>query len=342
MKNKSRIIVVDDELGPRESLRMILKDHYDVVTAADARQAFQSISDHEFDLAILDIRMPDINGIDLLKMFKEKAPCTEVIMITAYASVDTATEALRRGAFDYLIKPFDLSSVLDVVKKAINRRQDYLSVKEKISDLQLANKSLEDEIEATYRNIQGHYEETISSLVAAVDAKDSYTKGHQERVARLVSAIGHELGLEQKDMVSLNHAATLHDIGKIGVPEGILRKKGYFTADEYETVKKHAQIGAEILSPVKYLKDVIPLVMHHHEWYDGSGYPAGLAGENIPLGAKIIAIADAVDAMISERPYASSRSLSEVKEELGKVAGVQFDPYLVRIVLDNNFFNLYQ
>ncbi len=340
--NKSKILVVDDELGPRESLRMILKDEYEVITAANGSQALEHLEDSEFALIILDIRMPGISGIELLKKVKEKAPSTEVVMITAYASVDTATKALRLGALDYLIKPFDQAAVLDVVQKGISRRNESRSIKKRLSDLQLANKSLEAQVEESYNNIQKHFEETINSLVAAVDAKDSYTKGHQERVAELVYMIGEIMGMDEEDLVVLQKAATLHDIGKIGVDESVLRKPGNLCREEYDMVKKHPVIGAEILSPVKFLGEVIPLVLHHHEYYDGSGYPLGLKGEEIPLGARIIAVADAVDAMLRERPYAPRKTVFETCEELRRVSGTQLDPKMVEAVLDRNLVQIYE
>lgn len=342
MPEKPRVLVVDDELGPRESLRMILKDDYQVAVAENGNQAIDCLNQSEFDLIILDIRMPDINGIDLLKKVKEIAPATEAIMITAYASVETATEALRYGAIDYLIKPFELSSVRKVVGKGIAKRNESRSIKKKISDLQLANKSLEDQIESTYNRIQKHYQETIDSLVAAVDAKDSYTKGHQERVAGLVRIIGKNLNISEDDLVAIHQAALLHDIGKIGVSENILVKDGGLSDAEYDMVKKHSIIGAEILSPVKLLKEVIPLVLHHHERYDGSGYPDGLSGDEIPLGARIIAVADAIDAMSWDRPYAEAKSTAAVKEELVRVSGLQLDPEIVDVVVKKNILITYE
>ncbi len=341
MNGKPRILVVDDELGPRESLRMILEDDYDIVTAANRNEALNNLNGSSFDLAILDIRMPDINGIDLLEIVKQKAPSTEVVMITAYASVDTATKALRLGAFDYLIKPFELSSVRDIVNRGISKRKETMMIEKTIDELQCANKNLESEIENTYSSIQNHYEETIGSLVAAVDAKDSYTKGHQERVARLVAEIVGYMRLPDDDRELMYRAATLHDIGKIGVAENILRKKCELSVEEYESVKKHSQIGADILSPAKFLQDLIPMVRHHHERIDGTGYPAGLRGEQIPLGARIIAVADAVDAMLWERPYAKAKSVDEVRAELLRVAGTQLDPNLVGIVVGSELFDTY-
>lgn len=334
MLERPKILVVDDELGPRESLRMILRDDYEAMTAANGKEAIALLGTTEYDLVILDIRMPDINGTDLLKIVKEKAPSTEVIMITAYASVETATKALREGALDYLIKPFELSTVRDIVAKGIARKNEMSQVTKRISELQLANKTLESEIAVTYNSINSHYNETISSLVAAVDAKDSYTKGHQERVARIVLMIAEQMKLSEQSLLTIQKAAMLHDIGKIGVAEYILRKDGDLNNSEYDMIKKHPVIGAEILSPVQLLKDVIPMVLHHHERYDGSGYPGGIAGNNIPLGARVIAVADAIDAMLWERPYSSAKPADIVKNELIRVSGTQLDPDIVDSVLE--------
>ncbi len=336
MSSKPRILIVDDELGPRESLRMILSDQYELATAACGKEAIDFLDHNEYDLAILDIRMPDINGTELLKIIKEKAMATEVIMITAYASVDTATAALRSGAIDYLIKPFEIDVVRETVKKGIKRRDQARSINMMIDDLKTINKNLENEIESTYNSINTHYKETIESLVAAIDAKDSYTKGHQERVARLAVMIAEQLDLPDSEVTTIHQAATLHDIGKIGVAEFILRKDGTLSNAEFEAVKKHSAIGAEILSPVKFLKEVTPLVLYHHEHYDGSGYPESLKGEEIPFGARIIAVADAIDAMLWDRPYAKAKNIDEVKNELRRVSGIQFDPRVVEAVLNND------
>lgn len=335
MSEKPLILIVDDELGPRESLRMILRDDYNVETAGCGKEATLLIDKNEFDLIILDIRMPEMNGIDLLKVIRERTPATEVIMVTAYASVDTATEALRLGAVDYLNKPFEVSHVRNVVKKGLNKRYQSREVGRKMDELQLAKLNLEEEIKYTKSSIQGHYRETIDSLVAAVDAKDSYTKGHQERVAELAKKIGECMDLAAGELEAICQAATLHDIGKIGVAENILRKESKLDDKEYEIVKKHSAIGADILSPATFLKDIIPFVLYHHERYDGNGYPERIGGKNIPLGARIIAVADAIDAMLWERPYAASKSVSEVEEELQNVTGKQLDPDIVRAVIDS-------
>ncbi len=341
MTNNPQILIVDDELGPREALRMILRDNYQVAVAASGKEALDCFEKKEYDLIILDIRMPDFNGVDLLAKMKQKAPDTEVVMITAYASVETATKALRYGALDYLIKPFDRAAVQDVVEKGLMRRHNNRDIKSKLKELQLANKTLEEEVEFAYKNIQNHYSETVSSLVAAVDAKDAYTKGHQERIAKLAQLIGQKVGCSAEEVELIKQAAILHDLGKIGVPEAILMKRDKLSEAEFKIIKKHPVIGAEILSPVKFLKEVVPLVLYHHERFDGTGYPEGLKGLQIPLSARVICIADAVDAMLSNRPYSQAKTADEVKKELRKCSESHFDPRLVDAILKNNLIDIY-
>ena len=340
MDEQPKILVVDDEMGPREALRMILRDEYKVTVAGGGEQALKYVSQEDFDLVILDIRMPGMNGIDLLEKIKEDAPDTEVAMITAYASVETATKALRQDALDYLVKPFDSSSVKEIVRKGVKRRTETRATKLKLDELKILNDSLREEIEKAYKNIQLQYTETINSLVAAIDAKDSYTKGHQERVARLALALGRALNLPEKELALLRQAAILHDIGKIGLSEHILNKKAPLTLEELNSTKQHPLIGAKIISPVRSLHEVLPIILHHHENYDGTGYPYGIKGQNIPNCARISAVADAIDAMLSERPYAPAKSLAQVKEELCRYRGSQFDPEIVDVVLRVGLGNL--
>ncbi len=338
---KRKVLVVDDELGPREALRMILGEDYDVSVASGGLEARDNFLNKEYDLMIMDIKMPDINGIDLLTEVKTKSPETEVIMITAYASVDTATDALRMGALDYIIKPFDTSSVLEAVQKGLSRRDDSLSIKTRLQELQIANKVLEERIDDAFKNIQSHFQETVDSLVEAVDAKDSYTKGHLKRMSKFALLLGKEANLSQEELGLIQHAAVLHDIGKIGVPEAILLKKDTLSREEFEIIKKHPVIGARIISPVQSFKEVVPLVLYHHERFDGTGYPDGLKGNRIPLGARIIGIADAIDAMLTERPYARAKTVDEVRKELQQFAGIQFDPQLVKIIISKDLLALY-
>lgn len=328
-----KIMVVDDELGPREALKMILRDNYEIYTAGSGREALQALQSSEFDLVILDIRMPDINGIDLLVKVKKTVPETEVVMITAYASVETATNALRQGALDYLIKPFDVRAVREVVAKGLARRTEKDAQRKKFSELQVVNASLQKKIEHAYLTIEKYYLGTVRSLVAAVDAKDAYTKGHQERVALLAEILGQALSLPAEEIKTLQQAAILHDIGKIGVPEQILRKPGKLTAAESQILKQHPVVGAEIVAPVQFLQAARPVILYHHERYDGTGYPEGLQGEQIPRNARIIAVVDAIDAMLSNRPYARAGTLERVREELRLYAGIQFDPQIAALAL---------
>jgi len=334
VNKESRVLVVDDELGPRESLRMILMDEFDVVTAESAAQALEKIASHDFDVAILDIRMPDMNGIELLEKLKHDSPETEVVMITAYASVDTAASAMRYGAMDYIVKPFESVEIREAVKKGLLRRRDARFIREKVNELQLANEALEQEVSKAYQNIQRHYQETISSLIAAIDAKDSYTKGHQERAAEKAMILGKKMKLLDQELELLRQATLLHDIGKIGIPENVLMKPGPLSEEEKCLIKQHPVIGATIISPVESLHEAVSLVLHHHERVDGKGYPSGLKGSEIPMVARVISVVDAIDAMSTHRPYASAKDNYKVRKELMAGSGTQFDSQVVEAALE--------
>jgi len=338
MDEKNRILVVDDELGPREAIRMILKDRYEVRTAGDGTSALSLIAREKFDVVILDIKMPDRDGIEVLRIAKEIDRDLEVVMITAYATVNTAREAIRHGALDYLIKPFDKMDVEKVVEKGIARRLDRQLSREKMKELQLATDHLSRQIDKAKLDIQHHYDGTVKALIAAIDAVDHYTRGHSERVSNFAVQLAEVVGFPRHQIVLLQQAAIVHDIGKIGVEGRILRKQGTLTSEELNEVRKHPQIGVEIVGPVPFMAEMLPVILHHHERYDGKGFPNAQRGEEIVLGARIVCIADAVDAMLSDRPYRKAFTLREVKTELEKESGAQFDPNITSVLISSEFF----
>jgi response regulator RpfG family c-di-GMP phosphodiesterase len=338
MNEKGRILVVDDELGPREALRMILKDRYEVKIAGDGTSALSLIAREKFDVVILDIKMPDRDGIEVLRIAKEIDRDLEVVMITAYATVNTAREAIRHGALDYLIKPFDKTDVEKVVERGIAKKQDRQLNRERMKELQRATSHLSEQVEMAKMDIQHHYDGTVKALIAAIDAVDHYTRGHSERVSNFAVKLAEVVGFPRHQIVLLQQAAIVHDIGKIGVESRILRKQGALTPEELDEIKRHPQIGVEIVGPVPFMAEVLPVILHHHERYDGKGFPKGLQGEEIVLGARIVSIADAVDAMLSDRPYRKALTLQEVKGELEKESGTQFDPQVASALISSEFF----
>lgn len=333
MDGKESILVIDDEMAPRESIRMVLKDKYAVSTAAGALEGLNIISEKPVDLVVMDIKMPKMDGITALQEIKKKHPDTEVVLLTAYASLDTARDAIRFGAFDYLLKPFDKNDILMVVEKGLARRRSSAGLKMERDILLDRTSYLETQINEARSNIMLCYEGTVSALILTIDAKDHYTYNHSKRVAELSSSIANVLGLPTKTNKEIEHAASIHDIGKIGIDETILKKKGHLTSEEYEEVKKHPAIGVRIVQSVPFLEDAIPVILYHHERYDGKGYPEGIAGEKIPLSARIVIVADAVDAMMSARPYRNALMIDRVLSELRDNAGTQFDPEIVDILL---------
>ncbi|MBI4697678.1 MAG: response regulator [Nitrospirae bacterium] len=331
--NKERVLIIDDEIAPRESLRMVLKDRYNVSTATGAREGFNIMTQNPADLVVLDIMMPEINGIEAMKEIKQRHPDTEVILLTAFASIESARSAIRYGAFDYLTKPFDKDDVITVVERGLEKRRANINLKVEKDKLWSRTRYLEEQINSARQNLVMSYEGTVKALILTIDAKDHYTFNHSEHVARLSVEIAKVLNLPGKVKDRLEQAALMHDIGKIGVDEIILRKNGRLTDDEFTEIKKHPVIGATIVQQVPFLEDAIPVILHHHETYHGRGYPIGLKGEEIPLTARIVMVADAIDAMMRARPYRGALPMEKVFSELRENAGTQFDPQIVELIL---------
>jgi len=333
VNKRGKILIIDDELAPRESLRMVLKDRYTVFTASGAHEGLDILAREPMDIVVLDIKMPKMDGITALKEIKSRYPDVEVVLLTAYASLETAQSALRLGAFDYLMKPFDKDDVLNIVERGLQKRYAMERSKIEHENLLIRSKFLEEEVNKARQNIMECYEGTIKALILTIDAKDHYTYNHSNHVARLSFSLAQELGLSEKVKGKLEHAAAIHDIGKIGVEESILRKTGVLTPEEYEGMKKHPEIGVRIVQAVPFLEDAIPVILYHHERFDGNGYPEGLKGEQIPLTARIVAVADAIDAMMRPRPYRNALPEGDVLKELENNAGTQFDPRIVEVIL---------
>jgi len=330
---KEKILVIDDELAPRESIRMVLKDQYNVSTAEGAHEGLKMMSEHPFDLVVMDIRMPKMDGITALQEIKKRHADTEVILLTAYASLDTARDAIRCGAFDYLIKPFDKDDILLVIKKGLEKRRANKDLKMEREILLDRASYLENQVSEARNNLLTYYESTVQALILTIDAKDHYTFRHSGRVAKLSAAVAEEMGVAQEAVREIQHAASIHDIGKVGIVESILNKKGHLTSDEYAEIQKHPTIGVRIVQSIPFLEEAIPVIQYHHERYDGNGYPHGMNGEDIPLSARIVAVADAIDAMMRDRPYRQALSTERVLQELRENSGTQFDASIVDVIL---------
>lgn len=325
--DNARLLIVDDEPAVREILaRTLTEAGYECHVSANAQEALRRLSDCEYHLVVSDILMPGITGMELLDDIKASYPDTAVVMVTAVAETVTAVEALKNGASDYLTKPFNLDEVILSVDRSLQIRKLELENREYQEHLE---QKLQEQTEAVEETFMG----AVRALAGALEAKDRYTQGHSERVTEIAVMIAAEAGLDKRQLEQVKLAGTVHDIGKIGMPESILQKPGRLTAEEYEQVKQHPVIAERILEPVLRDHEVLRIVRHHHERYDGAGYPDGLESEEIPLGARIIGIADAYDAMTSDRPYRMAMTHKEALKNMYDNSGTQFDPPLTDLFI---------
>ena len=316
---RETLLIVDDEAAIRKLLLQKLSgEGYQCKEADSARQALNMLETHPIALAILDIKMPGKSGIELLPEIKSGCPDTAVIMATAVNDINVAIQCLKQGADDYICKPFNLEEVSLSVQRALEKRRLQLEIRE-------YQQYLEERIEEQTADIRKLFFAAIESLVSALEAKDKYTGGHSRRVTDIALALGNELGLSAQDMEDLRLGSLLHDIGKIAVDQVIQNKPGKLTREEYEHIMTHVHVGAEIVRPVVG-KKITEMIEHHHDHYDGGGLHQVIVGDDIPLAARILAVADAFDAMISDRPYRSALSVAEAVNEIKRCAGTQFDP----------------
>jgi len=346
------ILIVDDEIGPRESLRMILKPSYNVFIAENGHVAIQMIQQMEIDVVTLDLKMPGISGIETLKEIHAIDPDVMVIIITGFGTLKSAIEAIRYGVFDFISKPFNVPEIMCIIDKSIQRRKLNLKIKEVLGgflDRCLIHEPLTDSRFSLQNGINGIADykwedmsisdsqkclEFAKVLAYTLEEKDPYTSGHSERVCYYSDIISKRLSLPPKERSELQIASYLHDIGKVGISNRFINKKGTLTSTDWAIIKQHTSKSIELLVPLNLSPNIIAYIQHHHERFDGTGYPDGLAGDKIPLGARIIAISDSYDSMTSERPYRKPLANGDAKNELLKCSGKQFDPHLVGLFLD--------
>ncbi|MFA5309792.1 MAG: HD domain-containing phosphohydrolase [Dehalococcoidales bacterium] len=321
---KERIMIIDDEEYIRDILsRMLTTDGYRCSAFGDGCSALQAFSQYSFPLVLLDSKMPCMSGEEALKEITARYPETAVIMVTAMADVGTVVKMMKSGAYDYLVKPVDMEVLLLSVKRALEKRSLLVENRH-------YREQLEQKVKEQTARIRNNLLNSITSLVFALEAKDIYTSGHSQRVAGVAAAIAVEMGLG-KDMVEqVRFAGLVHDIGKIGVRELVLNKNKELTEDEYRHISSHSVVGERILKPIMENEALSLMVRHHHERYDGRGYPDGLQGARIPLGSRILSVADTYDAMTSDRPYRRAASHRIALGELELKAGSQFDPAVVK------------
>ncbi|MBI4686842.1 MAG: response regulator [Nitrospirae bacterium] len=333
MNGKEKVLVIDDELMPRYSMQQVLKDRYSVLTATGGIEGLESLENEPPDLVVLDIKMPDMDGVTVLREIKKRHPDIEVVLLTAYASIESARDAVRFGAIDYLMKPFDKDDLLNVVERGLKKKREREIRRLEHEELLGKTGILERQIVEVKQNLMMSYEGTVKALLLAIDAKDQYTAGHSEHVARLSHAIGEAMGLPEEAVESLRQSALIHDIGKIGVDETILKKRGPLIDEEFKEIRRHPEIGGRIVSAIPFLEEATMVIVYHHEKFNGTGFPAGLKGEEIPPMARIVTVADAIDAMMRDRPYRKRLPADKILSELLEGSGTQFDPAVVDIVI---------
>jgi response regulator RpfG family c-di-GMP phosphodiesterase len=324
-----RILIVDDEIEITEILADLLTEEYECLKARSAEDALANLREGQFQLVISDITMPGMSGLDMIPHVKELAPDTVVVMISGMQTVESAIGALRLGAFDYLMKPFDLRQVEAVVKRALEHHDLVVGKQRYENHLEELVEQRTAELDRALNSLEGAYRSTLKALTAALETRDSETHGHSERVVSYSLRLGREYGLTPGEMKSLEFGSLLHDIGKIGVPDSILRKPGKLTEEEWVRMREHPVHGQQILRGIEFLQGPSRVVAQHHEQWDGSGYPAGLRGEEIDICARIFAVADAFDAITSDRVYRRGKPYEAAAQELDDWAGRQFDPKVV-------------
>jgi len=331
------VLVVDDEEPIRNALRKFLKQQqFEVYAAASAEEALQQLRLHKIALMLSDIRMPGTSGVDLVPQALEIEPDLAILMLTAVNDATSAALCMQRGALDYLTKPIELADLGRAVQRAIKRREMQLENRHLNQWLKEEVTTRTAELQRERHRLERVSTATLEALVNALEAKDPYLRGHSARVADLSANIATEMGLAEEDVERVRMAGRLHDLGKIGTRDAVVNKEGPLTADEFEHVKQHVIIGAQILAPLVHLGDIVAMVKSHHERFDGSGYPDGLRGEDVPQGGRIIAAAEVYDALTTARPYQEKMTPEQAVERMADLSGTVLDPKvydaLVRLV----------
>jgi len=318
-------LVVDDEPGVRRSLARMLQAQgfqcFEASTGLEALELLERIG--ETPLIVSDMRMPELDGIGFLEAVRRRYPDTSVIMLTGLSDTTTAVDCLHLGAADFLLKPISMNELQARVARALEKRALVLQNR-------YYQENLERRVHEQAQRIQEFFLQGVQMLARALEAKDAYTRGHSIRVSRYAVATARRMGFQGALLDGIRLGGELHDIGKIGTRESVLHKPGSLTADEFRQISEHPILGERMLSPLaRESPDVLRIVRSHHERLDGRGFPDGLRGERIPVEARIVAVADAFDAMTTRRPYRESRPPEQAMAELRRVAGTQLDPEAV-------------
>jgi len=332
---QQRILVVDDEESVRGVIAALLeRSGYSATLTESAEEAMARLQqDPDYDLVLSDIMMPGTDGLSLLDHIGTDHPGMPVVMFSAINDIHVVTNAFRRGAIDYLLKPFERAELESIVMRGIEhgrlRKQNTIYRQ----NLESIVSSRTGRLRSTMQDLERSYDITLEAMGDALDLRDEETEGHSRRVTAYTIALAQAMGLEADELRIIARGAFLHDIGKIATPDSILLKPGRLSDKEMAIMKEHCERGYEMVRKIPFLRKAAEIVYAHQERFDGTGYPRGLRGEEIPLGARIFAIADSLDAMTSDRPYRKGTTFAAAVEEIVRCAGEQFDPQIVEVFL---------
>ena len=331
-----RILVVDDEDPIREVVcSMLTSANFVCSQATSGKEALALLqSGEEFELMLSDMMMPVMDGEALLAATKERFPDIPVVMVTAMHDISVALNAIRNGAYDYLLKPFDREQLLATVRRALENRRLKLENRQYQTNLETLVTARTEQLRQAVSTLERSYDITLEALGNALDLKDAETEGHSKRVTAFTIAIARAMGLSSDQIRVIARGAFLHDIGKMAIPDAILRKPGALSPEEVAIMREHCFRGYQIVRRIPFLAEAAEIVYAHQEKFDGTGYPRGLKGEEIPLGARIFSVADTLDAITSNRPYRAAQPLSAARDEIERWAGRQFDPQVVTTFLE--------
>lgn len=331
---KERILVVDDESSIRDVVcSMLASSGYRCTPVESGHHALALLSSSDFELMLSDLMMSGMDGITLLGHTKERFPDMPVIMVTAVSDIAVALDSIRIGAYDFLQKPFEREQLLNTVRRALNTRRLQIENREYQTNLELQVAARTRQLQHAMEELEKSYDITLEALGDALDLKDSETEGHSKRVTAFTIAIARAMGLPKDRVSVIARGAFLHDIGKMAIPDRVLTKPGPLNPEEVAEMRKHCELGYQIVRKIPFLTEAAEIVYAHQERWDGTGYPRGLKGEEIPLGARIFAVADTLDAMTSDRPYRPAQSYRVARKEIEDWSGRQFDPAIVRVFL---------
>jgi putative nucleotidyltransferase with HDIG domain len=328
----AQILVVDGGAQSRTQMASVLEiEGYGVRLASSGHHALELLEGESVDLVLTDMMMLDSSGLDLLERIRRQYPELPVVMVTALNSLSVAVDAMRRGACDYLVKPLEGEQLLDAVARALDRRHALQESHHYRQNLEEAVARRTEMLRLAVEDLEHSYDVTLEALGDALDLKDAETEGHSKRVTAYTIALARAMGISAEEIKVIARGAFLHDVGKMAIPDHILLKPSKLNAEEQEIMRQHCALGFRMLRKIPFLEEATQIVYSHQEHYDGSGYPRQLRGTEIPIGARIFAIADTLDAITCDRPYRKAQSFDAARKEIQRCSGSQFDPGIVAI-----------